>query len=394
MKLLENYWIGKNEPCPCGSGKKYKDCCKGRDNQASLDMDRSLDGQLLELLRKPVAKSCIHPDQASCRGMVRNSRPLQPERVMNLLSGADKQVYVMDRDVEPRVIKFEDDEPIVLTDFVAVPAKNAVTEAFFCERHAPLFSILGKGEFDPENQEEQFLYAYRAFATEYNKQTITLRSFQRNFKLRPFLFRLPRLITLYRATLRALEDLEAVKTVLDRALISGKHGGLVTYVVTIPRTIGFANYAFRAPDYDMNGEKILHTAKNGPTRRLAMTAFPEKGQSYLLLSCLEEDLEVYESLFRQLDRASPEKTRFYFSRILPLYAENMVLSPRLWEAWSEETRLAFTIYANFKANLKSNFKEWMFDHYSEDIGRSLWEAANGKKPFDYSQGPLVDLFAV
>ena len=44
--------------------------------------------------------------------------------------------------------------------------------------------------------------------------------------------------------------------------------------------------------------------------------------------------------------------------------------------------------------MKSNFKEWMFDHYSEDIGRSLWEAAHGKKPFDYSKGPIVDLFAV
>jgi preprotein translocase subunit SecA len=25
--------IGDNDPCPCGSGKKYKKCCKGKDNQ-------------------------------------------------------------------------------------------------------------------------------------------------------------------------------------------------------------------------------------------------------------------------------------------------------------------------------------------------------------------------
>ena len=77
MKLFENYWISRNEPCPCGSGRKYGMCCKGKDNQASLDMDRSLDGQLLELLRRPVTRVCIHPDQAGCKGMVRNSRPLQ-----------------------------------------------------------------------------------------------------------------------------------------------------------------------------------------------------------------------------------------------------------------------------------------------------------------------------
>ena len=219
MKLFENYWISRNEPCPCGSGRKYGMCCKGKDNQASLDMDRSLDGQLLELLRRPVTRVCIHPDQAGCKGMVRNSRPLQAEGVMELLAGADKQVYVMDRDVEPRVIRFEDDEPIVLTDFVKTPVKNAVTEAFFCERHAPAFSLLGKGRFDPESREEVFLYAYRAFATEYAKQLTVLRSFQRNFKQRPFLFRLPRLITLYRATQKAIGELEPVKAVFDQELL-------------------------------------------------------------------------------------------------------------------------------------------------------------------------------
>ncbi|MCY7731099.1 SEC-C domain-containing protein [Aerococcus urinaeequi] len=23
--------IGRNDPCPCGSGKKYKKCCLGKD---------------------------------------------------------------------------------------------------------------------------------------------------------------------------------------------------------------------------------------------------------------------------------------------------------------------------------------------------------------------------
>ena len=32
MRHLDPYYgmkIGQNEPCPCGSGKKYKKCCKG-----------------------------------------------------------------------------------------------------------------------------------------------------------------------------------------------------------------------------------------------------------------------------------------------------------------------------------------------------------------------------
>ena len=29
--------IGPNDPCPCGSGKKYKKCCMQKDKAAGLD---------------------------------------------------------------------------------------------------------------------------------------------------------------------------------------------------------------------------------------------------------------------------------------------------------------------------------------------------------------------
>ena len=28
--------VGRNEPCPCGSGKKYKNCCALKKDRASL----------------------------------------------------------------------------------------------------------------------------------------------------------------------------------------------------------------------------------------------------------------------------------------------------------------------------------------------------------------------
>ena len=34
---LTNYKIARNEPCPCGSGKKYKSCC------ANVEPDNELD---------------------------------------------------------------------------------------------------------------------------------------------------------------------------------------------------------------------------------------------------------------------------------------------------------------------------------------------------------------
>ncbi len=38
--------IGRNEPCPCGSGKKFKKCCLGKSNARSVKTDFSGDAQL------------------------------------------------------------------------------------------------------------------------------------------------------------------------------------------------------------------------------------------------------------------------------------------------------------------------------------------------------------
>jgi hypothetical protein len=41
--------VGRNDPCPCGSGKKYKRCCEARDRErplspyAGLTMQEALD---------------------------------------------------------------------------------------------------------------------------------------------------------------------------------------------------------------------------------------------------------------------------------------------------------------------------------------------------------------
>jgi hypothetical protein len=35
--------VGRNEPCPCGSGKKYKKCCESKDLEAAAERARAHD---------------------------------------------------------------------------------------------------------------------------------------------------------------------------------------------------------------------------------------------------------------------------------------------------------------------------------------------------------------
>ncbi len=82
--------------------------------------------------------------------------------------------------------------------------------------------------------------------------------------------------------------------------------------------------------------------------------------------------------------ASIDKIKFYMSMTLPLYSENMVLSPELWNTWNEETQMAYTFYANL------NGPDSVV--YGKCIGMGLRNAIKSKPEFDYSKRGKIDLF--
>ena len=38
---------GRNDPCRCGSGKKYKQCCLGRDGASVVDLAEGIGGEVV-----------------------------------------------------------------------------------------------------------------------------------------------------------------------------------------------------------------------------------------------------------------------------------------------------------------------------------------------------------
>lgn len=47
-----------------------------------------------------------------------------------------------------------------------------------------------------------------------------------------------------------------MKNHFDSEIMLGTYNGIETCVFKIPYQIGFANYAYIAPDFDLNGERI------------------------------------------------------------------------------------------------------------------------------------------
>lgn len=380
-----SFKIKDTEPCPCGSGEQFVKCCKGvapNITQTKVPPDV----QIMKNMRASMKRVCLHPDKMKCKGRIKAAHALQNNKIISLIAGSDRHVYMLDPKKPPLLVPDEKGCVLPFVEVAKVSANDATTETCFCDYHDNVvFSPIEKGapDFDPSNEEMKFVYAYKAFVFEYYKQSMSMEIFRDCFKKNPPAFQDSTSVSIYRMLQMKMEEFEPVKDFFDGKIMAGAVDGLYTCVVKIPKQISFADYAYIAPDYDMDGRKIKHTKKN-IMHRIALTIFPEKDVSWLIMSCLESEKDIYERFFDQALNASLGKLELYLNMMLPLYSENMVLSKELWNSWDEQTQLAYTYYANLNGPDAKRM--------SLAIGMGLKNVKNGVGSYD-NPGRL-NLFAV
>ena len=346
MMLMKYFKIYDDELCPCGSGKTYLECCKNRKDRPVKKSKKPLNIQIMEQFRKNQIKCCLYPDSTRCVKHIKEAHALQNNKIISQLS-EDGHVYILNPNKPPQVIPIENEEPEVLTMIDRVGVNHATTATCFCDIHDDeVFAPIEKGApaFDKDSDEHKYIYAYKAFIFEYYKKLVEQKVLRENITNTPSLLKTPQYIQYYRAISMTLEEMNEVKSFFDKGIVSKDYTGLETCVIEIPESIKFATYACIAVDFDLKGKKIRHT-KRGFISRLFITIFPEETKSYIILSCLSEDIKIYKKFFQQLQTTNLDKVKYYFDLILPLYTENNVLSPRLWEKWGEEQQIGYTVKA-------------------------------------------------
>ena len=254
----------------------------------------------MERMRKSLKKRrlCLHPDQTHCQGGIKEAHALQNHKIISLLASSDNHVIMQDHTKQPIVFADNSFNPIV--PFSKVSGNKATTQSCFCDLHdTELFKPIevGAPAFDPNNEEMKFVYAYKAFIFEYAKQLQLMSIFKESFAERPQVFSIPEMVKEYRIQCMRMEEFEPVKNHFDSEIMLGTHNGIETCVVKIPYQIGFANYAYIAPDFDLNGERVETIDDCRKMHRLAITVLPESNQSYILLSCLSSEKKIFHDFF-------------------------------------------------------------------------------------------------
>ena len=392
MKQLElpkdQLFIHDDELCPCGSGKMFSNCCKNKPDSGPTNSPKPTEVLLMERMRKSLRKRrlCLHPDQTRCQGDIKEAHALQNHKIISLLASSDNHVMMQDHTKKPIIVNDDPLNPVVIVPFSKVSGNKATTQSCFCDLHdTELFKPIEAGapDFDPNNEEMRFVYAYKAFVFEYAKQLQLMSILKETFAERPQVSLIPEMVKEYRIQCIRMGEFEPVKNHFDSEIMSGTHNGIETCVVKIPYQIGFANYAYIAPDFDLNGERIEIIDDCRKMHRLAITVLPESNQSYILLSCLSSEEIIYHDFFDQIQKSDISKVLFYFNLLLPLFSENLVISEKLWDNHSEKGQFGLVHMANLIGTDQFNL--------SHTIGMALRNAAKNKK-MDYSKRGEIDLF--
>lgn len=387
MNLLKWIKISKKESCPCGSGKLFIECCRNKESSAPIETSRPPEVLIAEIMRKSKKKICMHPDQQNCKGKIKSAHALQNNKIISLLAGDERHVYLMDTKRNPTIVSLPNREQILIIEMSRTSAKAATTETCFCDLHDNIaFAAIEKGapDFDETSEIMKFIYAYKAFIFEYYKVWTSMDIFRTQFKQNPTAFSRVDMVPWYRNLQLTMNEFNSIKKHFDKEILTGDFSGVTTCIIKISGQINFANYAYIAPDYDLNGKKIKNRVK-GFIHRVAITAIPEQGYSYILFSCLDSEKEIYLDLFNQLQNSPIDKVKYYISLMLPLYSENMVLSPDLWDSWDEDTKMAYTFYSNLKGKDFASFNM---------ANKMILRNATKKSRFNYGEGNTINLFKV
>ena len=164
--------IKDNEPCPCGSGLNFRKCCCGKTTAHLPSSLKPPEVLIMEKMRSSMDKCCLHPEQTNCKGKIKAAHALQNNKIISLLAGADRHVYMLDAKKQPQLISMENGEIITIAEISRTSANNATTESCFCDLHDNIaFAVIEKDAPDFDNSEAMnFVYAYKAFVFEYYKQ--------------------------------------------------------------------------------------------------------------------------------------------------------------------------------------------------------------------------------
>jgi hypothetical protein len=339
-----------NDLCPCQSGKKYCECCMlKREIEENEKSRRMFYADCVDASKKASLQYCIHPQKKECSPIIIGAHNIQHNGILSELA-ENGHVYMPVTDIYKKKLCLKS---LGIT-------KQATVFTGFCGKHdKEVFSSIEDYPFT-KTKEQLFLYAYKAFAFTYYK---ILREAKRNEILfDKYNFSSQNLF------LCLMEEQKLYKKYIESELenfniciLTQNYDKLHSFIGKLDFEVNFAVSSAFEVQYDLLENKITHFPQAGKLSLIYLTVFPEKPFSYYLISYFNYNDKEYSGLIKQIKSIPRHLLIKYLNNLIILNAENIALSPRLVNHWSEKQNTDFvdaiqtTLENYFNPHYKDNY---------------------------------------
>jgi hypothetical protein len=327
---------GRNEKCWCGSGKKFKHCHYGRENQCPVSL-----GEAIGHSKKNASRKCCYvPDDLKneCSQKIINAHTIS--KSCSLKEIADESNHVLGLKISlPNIIK---NQGKLIPERIGI--NQASTFKGFCSTHdKSLFACIEDRAFIGDD-EQCLALMYRSVAKElYAKEGgINTSEFIKNGdkgKSRIEQSIIQSVAAAYQKGINAaIKELSELKSKLDDQLLKKSSGYFSHLIIEATSPMPVAVSSIVSPITDFDGNLIQNLGDlNVVAEQLVFNSFSSDGKGYVVFSWAKSSTKVLcfiKSLFAiDVDNIFSALIRFFFG-----FAENTYTSPKWWDGLSVEQK--------------------------------------------------------
>lgn len=339
--------IGRNDPCPCGSGKKYKKCCLNKADEERLA--EAITYSLNNIKNEARIKTCRHPNHDECKGKIVKAHAIQNNRILSRLAE------------NGMVVTMDGTEHYIFQSADSKGRKIATTFTGFCKHHDKvLFQEIEDKDF-VGTEKQIFLFTYRTMASHYHKKCEQANaqciSFEKMLEKGYDLSQSDNFRKFFYGLKLALDDNNREKEKFDTALLNENYNIIHSWCWEIPYEISFAISMMTEIEHDILGNIINDIANDTDLKKIYLNIFPCQGKSYCIWSWLSDNDAAYQPFIKQFSDLSIRDRENYFNNNLPRWSDSIIISPRLWKKWGAQVQESFIAHANFDMLYRQMEKE-------------------------------------
>lgn len=250
--------IGRNEPCPCGSGKKYKKCCLTKSDEQRLAEAVLRSSQNLK--NEAHIKQCLHPNKDECDEKIIKAHAIQNNRILNKISE------------KGMIVSMDGVQHLVLQTAETKGRKVATVFTGFCRYHdKTLFQEIEDKPFTCTSK-QLFILTYRTMAWHYHKKQEQINATCIQYeKLRKEGFDLAKsddyidYLTMLSA---GNSDNEIEKRQFDKYLLEENFDVISSVIWEIPYEVSFAVSMMTELEHDIKGNILNDMLGDEPTSKI------------------------------------------------------------------------------------------------------------------------------